>query len=320
MSIRLLSGFCFFAFTFLHLGIAAAEGVVVDRIAAVVNDDLLLLSEVDERITIISGQAGAPVPTGVELDDTRRIVLEEMIGERLIEQAIVRLSIDITDERVDAAIREIASYNDLTAEQLMAEVVRSSGLDAGGYREELRKQLRYGDWRDHQIAPLVHVTEEEARTYYRQNFEDTAPTGDMVELSRILLRYDAETRGNVETQAQALVTQLEEGMSFGDLARSVSEDPTTSGRGGMAGSFALSELLPAMRAALQEAELGSHHLIDLGQGFMVLKLTGRPSAETAGFEDRRMEIFQLLQQEEEATKVEAWVADQRERAHLEVRL
>ena len=47
MSIRLLSGFCFFAFTFLHLGIAAAEGVVVDRIAAVVNDDLLLLSEVD---------------------------------------------------------------------------------------------------------------------------------------------------------------------------------------------------------------------------------------------------------------------------------
>ena len=77
---------------------ALAEGVVVDRIVAVVNDDLVLQSQVDERIDVLAARSGGAAPLGEELVETRAAVLEEMIGEQLIEQAIVRLQIEITDD------------------------------------------------------------------------------------------------------------------------------------------------------------------------------------------------------------------------------
>lgn len=117
---------------------------LVDRVVAVVHDDVILLSELRTRAKpfdkVIEAQT-KPGPERAAVDaQMRRELLEKLIEEQLIEREARRLHLTTTPEEVDAAVGEVAKSQSMSVHQLFF-VARGAGLDEADYRHEIRRQI-----------------------------------------------------------------------------------------------------------------------------------------------------------------------------------
>ena len=131
---------------------------LVDRVAAVVERDVITLSEVYELgAEFIEGRA--------EIDERERRVaelevLDELINRTLVDQEVERLELQVTEEELDRSIDDIARQNGINLERLRYEVERS-GMSWEAYRSEIEQQLQFMKFNQTVIAPRITVPEDE---------------------------------------------------------------------------------------------------------------------------------------------------------------
>jgi len=114
------------------------RGVVLDRVAAVVNDGIVLVSDLDRQQQLISDrlkQAGQQLPPGNIL---RQQVLERLVMQEIQMQRAERLGIKVSDEMVNQALAEVAARNGMQFSDLPA-ALEAQGVDYRMYREEVRR-------------------------------------------------------------------------------------------------------------------------------------------------------------------------------------
>ena len=131
----------------------SAEAAVVDRVAAVVNDDVIVLSEVYDLGSDYIEQkttAGGGTPASRRLAELE--VVESLIQRRLISQEITRLGLDVTDLEMDRTIDDIASRNGMDRDTLRVEVEKT-GIPWIEYKSELRENLRQMKFDEAVIKP-----------------------------------------------------------------------------------------------------------------------------------------------------------------------
>src|SRR2546428_8817927 len=148
--------------------LAASEprSQVVDRIVAVVNDQIILLSELAQQSISLEERAAREVsdPIGKALarKQVRTRVLDEMIAERLITSEAKALGIGVSDREVDADIARIKRENNLTDAQLAAQMAQQ-GIDEKGLREYVRKQATRRKVLEVRVTPRVVIPDAEIR-------------------------------------------------------------------------------------------------------------------------------------------------------------
>ncbi|MDP7114115.1 MAG: SurA N-terminal domain-containing protein, partial [Myxococcota bacterium] len=107
---------------------AALAAELVDQIVVVVNDDLILESEVDEEINMYLEMDPDALPVGPDrlaaLAELREIVVDGLIGRQLMDQAVVRLGITVEEMEVQAQLGETARMNNMSVDQLKAQLAR----------------------------------------------------------------------------------------------------------------------------------------------------------------------------------------------------
>ena len=166
-------------FLFLALpSVPAQSGEVVDRIVAVVNDDIILLSELElqaapfvTRATAGVANEAAKAQARVEV---RKQVLDQMVGDALVDQEARLLGIVVAKREVDDEIARIKSTNGLSDEAFFAQLQRQ-GLTLTRFRKELasqRKRMRLVEIR---VKPRVSVTDDVVRDHYNKNFQCMTP-------------------------------------------------------------------------------------------------------------------------------------------------
>ena len=132
-----------------------------DRIAAIVNDEPITLSEVYAvGGEIIANHEGSN--RAAELD-----VLEELIRRELIKQEIERLNMDVTQAELDGAMEDVAKSNGLSFEQLKTEIERS-GMTWEKYRTEMKENLRQMKFRQLVLQPRIQVDDAVLQDLYRR--------------------------------------------------------------------------------------------------------------------------------------------------------
>ena len=122
-----------FTLAAVFLAPVAAQARVVERVAAVVGDALVLASEVEDRVGPLMADVNRitdPDKRSARATALRREVLERLIDDELIYQQAAELKLSISSEQVDASIEEIKKQNSLTDEQLR-EALRGAGDDDG---------------------------------------------------------------------------------------------------------------------------------------------------------------------------------------------
>lgn len=141
---------------------AALANEVVDRIVAIVGEDIVLQSEVDEFTKMQKGRFGK------KTNLTRTEVLEELIKDRLLRQEIKRREIEVTPEDVKRAIGGILAQNQMTLDQLKAELARK-GMSYEQYRNELEGHIRNMKFMSQVIYPRIDVGADDYEVYRRRN-------------------------------------------------------------------------------------------------------------------------------------------------------
>jgi peptidyl-prolyl cis-trans isomerase SurA len=201
----------------------STSGELLDRIVAVVNDGVVLQSELNEQIRLISvrlADQGVQLPPAGVL---RQQVLERLILMQIQLQRADRLDIQVDEEQLSRTLERIAQRNNISFDQLPA-LLAQQGLDYTAYREDIRRELIVNQVRQRDVDARVTVSQREMdQLLERQAQSDQRE----FELAHILIgTRSSATPEQIEAageRAQLVYRRLLQGEDFGEMAVSYSE-------------------------------------------------------------------------------------------------
>ncbi len=201
----------------------AAANQSLDRIVAVVNDDIILESELRAEIANVRQQyrgSGMRLPSGRELE---RQVIERLVMKRLQLNQAQRMGITVDDNTLNAAVRRIAEQNNMGLVQFQ-QALQREGMSFGRFREDLRDDIVISRLHQRQVERSVDVSEREVD----EHLASAAASEDLeYRLSHILIATpqaaSPEQIEEARQRAEALREELRDGADFAETAARVSD-------------------------------------------------------------------------------------------------
>ena len=233
----------------------------LDGIAAVVNDDVVLQSDVEEQLYLFLTRSQMR-PDSVTVDTLRRQILEEMINEKLVVAEARRQGLSVGDAElgrtVEKALQDARERlgPDGFREQLAKENITEEQLRAR-YRDEARRQALADQLKRKQL-PRKPVSQAEAEAYFKAHPDEFPKSPPQVQLSVIQFPATPDSATDTAAKAKALVIRrrIQSGEKFAKVAAEVSEDPGSARAGGDLGFFAKGNMEPALEQAAFTLPLG----------------------------------------------------------------
>ena len=212
------------------------RGVLLDRIAAVVNDGIVLGSDLDQQVRVISDrieQQGQQPPPGNIL---RQQVLERLVLQELQVQRAERLGIQVSDEMLNQALTDVANRNGIQFSDLPA-ALEQQGIDYRAYREDVRREMTLGQLRQRDVYSRIYLSPRELDQCVAKR--KASPDVDReFNLGHILVSVPGSaTSEQIEertARAQGVYERARRGEDFAQLAVSYS-DAGTALEGGQLG-------------------------------------------------------------------------------------
>ncbi|EJM4288798.1 peptidylprolyl isomerase SurA [Salmonella enterica subsp. enterica serovar Typhimurium] len=247
---------------------------VVDKVAAVVNNGVVLESDVDglmQSVKLNAGQAGQQLPDDATL---RHQILERLIMDQIILQMGQKMGVKITDEQLDQAIANIAKQNNMTMDQMRSRLAYD-GLNYSTYRNQIRKEMIISEVRNNEVRRRITVLPQEVDALAKQiGTQNDASTE--LNLSHILIALPenptSEQVNDAQRQAESIVEEARNGADFRKLAITYSADQQAL-KGGQMGWGRIQELPGIFAQALSTAKKGDIvGPIRSGVGFHILKV------------------------------------------------
>lgn len=237
--------------------LAAPTGQHVDSVAAVVNNGVVLESDVNNLMSSVKNgarRAGQQLPDDATL---RTQITERLIMDSIISQLGASMGIKIDDAQVDKGIAEIAQKNKMSISQLRSRLA-ADGISYNAYREQFRKEMLLSEVRNNEVRRRIYISPQEVDSLAEQISHQLSGNTE-VNLSHILIGLPENptpaqvTAGN--ELANSLVAQIKDGADFGKLAATYSSDPQAL-KGGNMGWGKMQELPSIFANDLQNAKKG----------------------------------------------------------------
>lgn len=247
---------------------------VVDKVAAVVNNGVVLESDVNglmQSVKLNAGQAGQQLPDDATL---RHQILERLIMDQIVLQMGQKMGVKISDDQVDQAIANIAKQNNMSMDQMRSRLAYD-GLNYATYRNQIRKEMLISEVRNNEVRRRITVLPQEVESLAKQ-IGDQNDASTELNLSHILVPLSENPTSDqvaaAQEQANAIVEQARSGADFGKLAISYSADQQAL-KGGQMGWGRIQELPGIFAQALSTAKKGDIvGPIRSGVGFHILKI------------------------------------------------
>ena len=247
---------------------------VVDKVAAVVNNGVVLESDVNglmQSVKLNAGQAGQQLPDDATL---RHQILERLIMDQIMLQMGQKMGIKMSDDQLDQAIANIAKQNNMTTDQMRSRLAYD-GLNYSTYRDQIRKEMIISEVRNNEVRRRVSVLPQEVDALASQ-IGDQNDASTELNLSHILIPLpenpSSDQVNEAQSQAESIVEQARGGADFGKLAISYSADQQAL-KGGQMGWGRIQELPGIFAQALTTAKKGDIvGPIRSGVGFHILKI------------------------------------------------
>ncbi|TBU92197.1 molecular chaperone SurA [Stutzerimonas kirkiae] len=260
---------------------ALAEVRPLDRIVAIVDNDVIMKSQLDQRINEVLQtieKRGAELPPQEVMQQQ---VLERLITENLQLQLGERSGIRISDEELNQALGTIAQRNNLTLEQFRA-ALANDGLSLEAAREQIRREMVISRVRQQRVAERIQVSNQEVQNFLSSDL-GKLQLSEEYHLGNILIPLpegaDAQTIQHAERAALDTYQQLQGGADFSQLAvsRSASENAL---EGGDMGWRKAAQLPPPFDSLVGDLAIGQvTEPVRTPAGFILLKLLDKRGGE-----------------------------------------
>jgi len=299
---------------------APAEPELLDGIAAQVDDQVVLVSEVIDSTRAQEQAMRAAGAPDTEIARLRSLALEKLIEERLLQRIIEQNEMKADDAEVNRTIEQIAAENGLSVEQLYASVV-FHGLSLETYRRQIKGDIERRNLINAAVSQDVEVTDAAVRALFEERFGDQPVSGDSVRVRQILRAVGGPAKRKPAVacaEARAARQRVVAGEDFAEVASEVSEVAPRDG--GDIGWLPLDNVAPWMRDALDGLEAGEmSELLELPFGCSVLQLVERKALEPVTFERAeptlRSELFERSMQD----AYRSWLEELRENSFIDRR-
>src|SRR5476649_1592729 len=203
------------------------HGEMLDHIAAIVNDGLVLKSELDSQMDAVTKRLQEQKVELPSQSVLKQQVLDRLILQEIQSQHAKRVGLTVSDEQLNSALQEIASRNKIPFDQLPT-ALATQGVDYKQYREGMRKELTLSTLRQRDVISHINVSPHELEQYLAR--EQNAASNDEFNVSHILLSLPAaatpQQLEDISHKAQDVASRADKGEDFGQLAIANSNSQT----------------------------------------------------------------------------------------------
>jgi len=261
---------------------AQAQVRPLDRVVAIVDNDVVMQSQLDARLRevqqTIDKRGGALPPDNV----LSQQVLERLIIENIQLQIGDRSGIRITDEELNQAMGTIAQRNGMSLEQFREALARD-GLSYNDARDQVRREMIISRVRQRRVAERIQVTDQEVQNFLASDL-GKMQLSEEFRLANILIPVSEGASSSeiqaADRQAQELYQQLQQGADFAQLAvsRSASENALEGGEMGWRKAGQLPPPFDSMISQLNPGQVTEP--VRTPGGFIILKLIEKRGGDT----------------------------------------
>lgn len=297
---------------------------LVDRIIAVVNDDIITLVELNERYQPYAEKIksmGYPFEKEKQmLFSVRENIINELIDRQLTVQEIKRVKINVDEKEIDAAIERLKEMNFLTDEKLR-KALASQGLSMEQYRENIKDQILRTKLVTREVKSKIVVTDDDIKSYYEKHPEVYGGK-KKYHLRNIIMRVTSfssqSEKQKTAQRMEEIYKKLQNGESFEALARTYSEAPSAA-EGGNLGQFSIEDLSPQLQQAVKELMTGEYTpVLETDQGFQIFYIQDIFTTPGKPLEEVASEIQQILYKESVDMKFRSWIEELRGKSHIKI--
>ncbi len=289
---------------------------LLDRVVAVVNEDVITLTELDsesqEYLEMMSQKSTTVSPQELEL--ARDKILTKLINQRLIGQEADKANIKISEKEFERTYAENLRKLGFNREEFLDQL-QQSGINEEKYKGELRSKLLRDKLVLYEVRSKIVITEEMISEYYNTEY-----TGEIAEGGYYILqmgfKWDQDGSGATKTQEEALGRaksareRVENGADFGTIARQESDLPSAVD-GGDLGVFQEDEMAQYMRDAILPLKVGEvSEIIETPIGYQFFKLLSTQKGDIVQqvpYDTVKEEIRKKLFEKKFAEEYKAWV-------------
>lgn len=297
----------------------AAAAEVVERIVAVVNDEIVTAQDLDDLMSPVVAQFRT-LYTGKEFDEkvrqAREEYLKKVIEDRLILSEAKRKQVIVKDPEVDDMMSDVR--NKFPSRELFTQSIEDQGLTEKKLWNRFRDQIMMQKLVGYEVRSKVSVSPGEVTEYYKAHPEEFKQ-GDRVKLQQILIRLGARTDEEAKAFAQKIVAELRAGKPFEEMAKTYSEGSEAKD-GGEMGWIEKGQLMGQIDEkvfALKTGEITEP--IQSTLGYHIFKLTERQALGTRSLEEVRDQIQEILFKQKTRERLESWLANLKKNAYISVR-
>jgi len=288
----------------------ASGSVVVDRVVAVVNDEIITMSDLQREEAL--KKTDKP---------DERLLLEDMIDRKLQMAAAKRAGMDVTDKELADAVEDIMKRNSMDSKQFEAALAKE-GLTLEQYKIELREQMTLSRVFNKYVRSGLAVDEAEVRAYYEKN-KKTYSMPEEIRVRHIFFKLPEDaTPAQTEAVKEKALEALERAKKGQDFIRLVEElsESENADQGGDLGFMQRDQVIPEIEEAtrtLKPGELAGP--IQCAGGFHVIRLE-EIRTQVKPFEKVKDEIAKMLYEQKSENTYRTWLQTLRSDSLIENRL
>jgi peptidyl-prolyl cis-trans isomerase SurA len=250
----------------LSFGLVSIAGgsVTVDRVVAVVNDEVITLSDLQREEALKK----------IDVQKDERLLLEDMIDRKLQMAAAKRAGMDVTDKELTDAVADIMKRNSMDRAQFEAALAKE-GLTLEQYRTELKEQMTLSRMFNKYVRSGVAVNEAEVKAYYERNIKSYS-LPEEIRVRQIFFRVPDNAApaeiAVIREKASAAFARAKKGEDFISLVKELSESENAA-QGGDLGFMQRDQAIPEIEAATRTLKPGEiAGPIQCAGGFQIIRL------------------------------------------------
>jgi len=310
---------------FLCYGPVSPGGAVVDRIVAVVNQEIITFSEIEKWSLPFQKeiQAEDRLERRERIQEVFRKVLDRIIEEKLIEQEAKKSGIKVTSKEIDVAVEEVKQKHKINQEEL-EKALAAEGLTLEVFKKDLEKRILRSKFVSSAVKLEQKAGEKELKEFFQKNVNQYR-VNESYRPAHILffISQDAtpeQIRG-IRKKSQKVLEKIKEGADFAKMAIEYSEDTSSRKEGGDLGYFKKGELLPTLEREAMKLQVGEvSDLIRTEVGFHILKLLDRKGGEPPPFEEIKEKVQADYYEKELEKAYQQFLSKLKEKSVIEIKL
>ena len=301
----------------------AQEAQTLDGIAAVVNDEIITISEVREAMAFEVAQL-AQSYRGEQLREqisaTYKETLNNLMNIQLQLARARQMQMSVSDDEIDRQVDALKEQNQISDDQLV-QMLKSRGMTLEAYRQQIREGLLVTKVVNAEVRSRLIILDSELQEAYEAREESYRITGTQT-VSHILFllpqRASDDDVAQQRVEAERVLQEIRGGGDFAALARQHSEGPSAE-RGGLLGTFQANELLPGFDEATTDLQPGEiSDVIRTRVGLHIIRLEDRQADSFKSFDDVKEDLQNELLREKTGAKYQEWLEALRLQAYVKI--